>query len=77
MSDGYWRRGPRRRPRPRRRLTGCLVLIGAIVVILIILSLLFGGFQKGTKADGAGAAAPVPATAALRAAPATTRGGAR
>ncbi len=40
--------GGRRRP----RLTGCLLWILGLIVALIILSLLFGGHQKGTKASG-------------------------
>jgi hypothetical protein len=32
-----------------------------LIIVLIILSLLFGGFQKGTKAGGEGVPAPVPA----------------
>ena len=41
--------------RPRRRmgrLTGCLVWILALLVILLVLSILFGGFQRGTKVSG-------------------------
>jgi hypothetical protein len=37
---------------PRRRMSrpvGCLVWIVALIVILVVLSLMFGGFQKGTK----------------------------
>ncbi len=49
--------GSRSRPRQRRRL-GCLLWILGVIGILILLSLLFGGFQKGTKAGGLGA--PVP-----------------
>jgi hypothetical protein len=48
-----------RRWRPRRRATGCLLWIVGLIVVLIILSLLFGGFQMGTKAGGAGILAPV------------------
>jgi hypothetical protein len=44
--------------RPRRRLTGCLLWIVGLIVALIILSLMFGGFQMGTKAGGAGVLAP-------------------
>jgi hypothetical protein len=61
--------GSRRRPgqgrgwRPRRRLTGCLLWIVGLIVVLIILSLLFGGFQKGTKAAGAPVPFPVSAAA--------------
>jgi len=64
MAEGYpgrpWHNGPRR---PRRRLTGCLLWILGLIIILVILSLLFGGFQKGTKAGGAGLPTPVPARA--------------
>jgi hypothetical protein len=69
MSYGFWRRRSGRRS--RRRGTGCLLWILAIIIVLVILSLLFGGFQKGTKAGGLGrpapalaAAAPVPVAAA-------------
>jgi len=51
-------RGP---GRPRRRLTGCLLWVLAIIIVLVILSLLFGGFQKGSKAGGARVPSPVPA----------------
>jgi ABC-type Fe3+ transport system permease subunit len=61
-------RGPRRRsrrPRPRRparrRLGGCLLLVLAIIIVLVILSMLFGGFQMGTKADGSGQQLSCPA----------------
>ncbi len=37
--------------RRRSRARGCLLWILALILILIVLSLLFGGFQKGTKAD--------------------------
>jgi hypothetical protein len=57
-----WLLRPRER-RPRSRLTGCLVWILALIVLLVILSLLFGGFRKGTKA-GAGPPAPVVASRA-------------
>jgi hypothetical protein len=48
-----------RRWRPRRRLTGCLLWIVGLIVVLIILSLMFGGFQVGTKTGGAGVLAPL------------------
>ena len=54
-----WRRGPGRR---RGRLTGCLLWLIGLIIILIILALLFGGFQKGTKV---GAGAPAAASLAL------------
>jgi len=46
-----------RRWRPRRRATGCLLWIVGLIVVLIILSLLFGGFRMGAKA-GAGVMSP-------------------
>lgn len=46
-----WLFGSRER-RPRSRLAGCLVWIVALIALLILLSLLFGGFRKGTKAAG-------------------------
>lgn len=56
----------RRHGRPRARLTGCLLWIFVLFLLLIILSLLFGGFHKGTKADGAGATAWPPGASAVR-----------
>ena len=47
-----------RRERPRSRLAGCLIWILALIVLLIIASVLFGGFRKGTKA-GDGPLSPV------------------
>jgi hypothetical protein len=42
----------RRRRWPQSRGTGCLLWLLILAVLVIILSLLFGGFQKGTKAAG-------------------------
>jgi hypothetical protein len=42
------------RRRPRSRAAGCLIWLLAAVVILLLLSLIFGGFQNGTK-TGSGA----------------------
>ncbi len=52
--------GAPRRQRRRPRLTGCLLWLLILVVVLVVLSLLFGGFRKGTKVGGAGHPAPVP-----------------
>ena len=41
--------------RPRSRLSGCLLWILLLIALLIAASLLFGGFRKGTKAEGPGA----------------------
>jgi hypothetical protein len=38
--------------RPRSRLGGCLLWILLLIALLIAASLLFGGFRKGTKAEG-------------------------
>ena len=52
-SDKRWWIG-----RPRTRLGGCLLLLLGLLIVLVILSLLFGGFQKGAKVNGTGP--PVP-----------------
>ena len=60
MADRFrWRRGGNGARRPGNRLVGCLLWVVGLIIVLIILSLLFGGFQTGTKADGAGAPALV------------------
>jgi hypothetical protein len=50
----------RRRGRrwPRSRAAGCLLWIVLLIAILIVLSVLFGGFQKGTKSNGLGYLCP-------------------
>ena len=53
----------RREARSGSRLAGCLVWILALIALLVILSLLFGGFRKGTKA-GSGPPSPVLASQA-------------
>jgi cytochrome c-type biogenesis protein CcmH/NrfF len=53
--------GHRGERRPRTRLAGCLLWILALAALLIVLSLLFGGFRKGTKA-GMGPPRPVVTT---------------
>jgi heme A synthase len=57
MLRWYGRREGRRRP----RLIGCLIWLIALIVILIVLSLLFGGFRKGTKVSWSRPAAPLAA----------------
>jgi hypothetical protein len=49
-TNNQWRL-TRRRDRPRRfsRPVGCLFWVLAFLVLLLLLSLLFGGFQKGQK----------------------------
>ena len=60
-----WRGGlPGSRPRrPRGRLTGCLLWLLGLIIVLIVLSLLFGGFQKGSKVNGTGVPAPLVVSA--------------
>jgi hypothetical protein len=55
--NGGWRgrAGGRGRWRPQNRAVGCLLWIVGLLVVLLLLSVLFGGFQKGTK-DSAGPA---------------------
>lgn len=37
------------RHRRRRRLTGCVLWLVTLLFVLLVLSLLFGGFRKGTR----------------------------
>lgn len=48
--------GGRRRRWPRSRAAGCLLWIVLLIAALIVLSVLFGGFQKGTQVKGLGPA---------------------
>ena len=57
----YGSRGPRRRW-PQSRAGGCLMLVLLLIAALIILSLMFGGFQKGTKSGGLGPPGPLCTT---------------
>ena len=56
-----WLTGPGAQRAQRRgpRLTGCLLWVLILVIVLVVASLLFGGFRKGTKVGGAGVLAPV------------------
>jgi hypothetical protein len=38
----------------RIRARGCLLWVLLVIVVLIVLSLMFGGFQKGTKSGSLG-----------------------
>ena len=41
---------------------GCLLWVLALLLVLLVLSILFGGFQRGTRVGGAGfPARPAPA----------------
>jgi hypothetical protein len=48
--------------KPRSRAFGCLLWLLVLVVVLIVLSVLFGGFQKGTRVNGE---SPVRATESI------------
>jgi hypothetical protein len=65
-SGGPWQWGWRRQHR-RRRTVGCLLWLLTLLIVFLVLSLLFGGFQKGTKVGGGGPARP----AVIRVAPAS------
>jgi hypothetical protein len=61
--SGSWapmRSGWRKQSRPAARRwrvrgpAGCLLWVVILVLILLVLSVLFGGFQRGTKAEPAG-----------------------
>jgi hypothetical protein len=71
---GGWRRAGRLGGRARRRIgcTGCLLWLLALVIVVLLLSLLFGGFQKGTKV-GAGPARPIAAAGPGAAGPGMAR----
>jgi hypothetical protein len=63
---GFGRRRERfdgRRWRPRSRAVGCLLWVVLLIVILVVLALVFGGFQKGTKYSGLGTSPAHPAVA--------------
>ena len=47
-----WNTGPRRRWRPRSRARGCLMWIVVLILALVVVALMFGGFRKGTKPSG-------------------------
>jgi heme A synthase len=53
--------------RPRRRIgcLGWLLWLVAVLVLLLVLALLFGGWQKGTKAGLAQRAAPAAASVSV------------
>jgi hypothetical protein len=43
---------PARTRRRRSRPVGCMIWAIAIIIVLLVLSILFGGFHQGSKASG-------------------------
>ncbi len=68
----YSWRGRRRGGGQRSRAKGCLLWVLLVIVVLIVLSLMFGGFQKGTK-SGSPRPDRVPAIAFASQSPACHR----
>ena len=66
-TNGPWQWQWRRQHR-RRRTVGCALWLLTLLVVLLVLSLLFGGFQRGKKTGGI--SPPSPVTAQLGASPA-------
>jgi hypothetical protein len=62
-TNGPWQWGWRRQHR-RRRALGCALWLLTLAVVLLVLSLLFGGFQRGHKTGGSGPPGPVAAQVA-------------
>lgn len=63
-TNGPWQWQWRRQHR-RRRTLGCVLWLLTLAVVLLVLSLLFGGFQRGHKTGGAGPPSPVTAQVAM------------
>jgi hypothetical protein len=59
-TNGPWQWQWRRQHR-RRRVVGCLLWLVTLAVVLLVLSLLFGGFQRGKKTGGISPPSPVTA----------------
>jgi hypothetical protein len=55
-----------RRQHRRRRAVGCLLWLLALLLVLLVLSLLFGGFRRGTKDGGEARLVPVTAVSTAR-----------
>jgi hypothetical protein len=50
---GWSRRENRGGRRRMRRPVGCLIWIIGLILLLLVLAALFGGFQKGNRVSGA------------------------
>jgi hypothetical protein len=69
-AGGLFRAGPwqwqwRRQHRRRRRL-GCFLWLLTLLLVLLVLSLLFGGFRRGTRDGGEARLVPVSAVSTAR-----------
>jgi hypothetical protein len=62
--NGPWQWQWRRQHR-RRRAVGCLLWLLTLAAVLLVLSLLFGGFQRGKKTGGISPPSPVAAQLAV------------
>jgi hypothetical protein len=58
--NGPWQWQWRRQHR-RRRTVGCMLWILTLLAVLLVLSLLFGGLERGRKTGGIHPPGPVPA----------------
>jgi hypothetical protein len=63
-TNGPWQWQWRRQHR-RRRAVGCLLWLLTLAAVLLVLSLLFGGFQRGKKTGGISPPSPVTAQLAV------------
>jgi hypothetical protein len=66
---GPWQwqwRHQNRRSRRRRRTVGCFLWLATLLLVLLVLSLLFGGFNRGTKDGGQARLVPVTTAGAVR-----------
>jgi hypothetical protein len=64
LSRGPWNWQWRRRR--RRRATGCALWLVTLLLVLLVLSLLFGGFRKGTRSSGPLVRAPAAQLAGVQ-----------
>jgi hypothetical protein len=69
---GPWQWQWRRRHR-RRRAVGCFLWLVTLLLVLLVLSLLFGGFQRGTRNGGQARLVPVTTVSTAGIRPPTTR----
>ncbi|MGH3404090.1 MAG: hypothetical protein ACRDRJ_16545 [Streptosporangiaceae bacterium] len=66
--QGPWQ-WPWRRRRRNRRIMGCFLWVLTLLLVLLVLSILFGGFQRGSKVGGTDGHRVRPDIVAARATP--------